>query len=135
MSIRVSHAVGASLLVLWWAPWPTPAAAAEPTELCRNLAARFARAPDQLDLPGLATLGSCITGEIAERVGGTAPSGVPREASPAPAPTPAQETTPQQYAPASDQWERRPPAPRQYGTWPPPAPWIENWPPMSPSER
>lgn len=119
MAIRIRHTLCASLLVLWWAPWGIPRAAAEPSEACRNLAARFARAPDQMDLQALATLGSCVSGEIAGRVGGTAPSGAPEEEAP---PPPAQGSQ-KGAATESDPWEPKPSQGRQYGEWPPPAPW------------
>jgi hypothetical protein len=118
---------GAIFLLLWVTPWGVREAVAEPSESCRNLAARFAAAPEQLDLRALAVLGTCLTTEIGERVGATGPSTAPQEEAPTP-PAPQVGASP---LPAPRQ-EAPPPQARPYGEWPPPAPWTENWPSPNP---
>ena len=127
MGIGIRLGAGALVLGLWLMPWGARRADAEPSESCRNLAARFAAAPEQLDLKGLATLGTCLTTEIGERVGATAPSAVPREEAPTPPAPPGAATPP----PASREGTPRPQA-REYGAWPLPAPWTEHWPSPNP---
>ena len=129
--MRIGVRVGACtiLLLLWLTLWGVSGAEAEPSEACRDLAARFAAAPEQLDLKALATLGTCLTAEIGERVGVTGPSATspaPQGETPPP-PAPQGGTTP----PASQQGIS-PPQARQYGQWPLPAPWMESWPSPNP---
>lgn len=127
MGIAIRLAACATVLLLWLTPWGVRGAEAEPSESCRNLAARFAVAPEQLDLKELATLGSCLTTEIGERVWATGPSAAPREETRVP-PAPQGEASP---PPASREGTSPPPA-RQYGDWPPSAPWSEHWPSPNP---
>ncbi len=98
-----------------------PGLAASPTE-CRDLAARFAEAPADLDLQSLAGLLTCVSAEIQDRAGGPpSPTPSPPEEAPAPTQTPA----PPQASPP----------PRARDQWPPPVPWGGDWPPASPWER
>ena len=112
--------MGVFFLLLWSLSWGIRGAEAAPSDACRTLAARFAVAPEQLDLKALAALGICLTGEIGERVGATEQAQAP-EAEGAPPP----EVLPPPPAPP------QPPAP-PYGAWPPPAPWTESWPSPNP---
>lgn len=123
MRTRIRLGATAIVLLLWLTLWGVREAEAEPSESCRNLAARFAAAPEQLDLKALATLGTCLTTEIGERVGATGPSAAPQEGTPTP-PVPQGGASP----PPAPQQETSPPQARQYGQWPPPAPWAESWP-------
>ena len=127
MGTRVRLGAGAIVFLLWLTLWGVREAEAEPSEACRDLAARFAAAPGQLDLKALATLGTCLTTEIAERVGAAEPSTGPREQTPAP-PTPPGGASP----PPASQEGASPPQVRQYGQWPLPAPWTESWPSPNP---
>jgi hypothetical protein len=127
MGIGIRLGAGAIVLVLWVMPWGVRGAEAEPSESCRNLAARFAAAPEQLDLKALATLGTCLTTEIGERVGATGPSAAPREETPTP-PAPQEEPSP----PPASREGTSPPQARQYGDWPPRTPWMEHWPSPNP---
>lgn len=127
MGIGIRLGAGAIVLLLWLTLWGVRGAEAEPSEACRNLAARFAVAPEQLDLKALATLGTCLTTEIGERVGATGPSGTPQEETPTP-PAPQGRASP----PPASQQGTTPPQARQYGEWPLPAPWMENWPSPNP---
>ncbi len=129
MGIGIRIGAGAIFLLLWLALWGVPGVEAVPPEACRDLAARFAAAPEQLDLKALATLGTCLTTEIGERVGVTGPSAAP--ASPqgeTPPPPPPQGGA----SPPASQPGTSPPQARQYGQWPLPAPWTESWPSPNP---
>jgi hypothetical protein len=124
--------VGAILLLLGLLAWGLQGAEAAPSEACRLLAARFASAPEQLDLKALASLGICLTGEIAERVGAAEQAEAPEAESPIPpqAIPPPPEPTP--LPPPPPPLPAAPWAPlpvRPYGDWPPSAPWMGTWPP------
>lgn len=130
MGITMRLSAGAIVLLLWLTLWGVRGADAEPSEACRDLAARFAAAPEQLDLKALATLGSCLTTEIGERVGAAGTSAAPaapREETPTP-PAPQGGASP----PPTSQQGASPPQARQYGQWPLPAPWTESWPSPNP---
>jgi hypothetical protein len=129
--MRIEIRVGACtiLLLLWLTLWAVPGAEAEPPEACRDLAARFAAAPEQLDLKALATLGTCLTNEIGERVGVTGPPVAP---APPQGETPPPLAPPGGTSPPASQPEISPPQARQYGQWPLPAPWTESWPSPNP---
>jgi hypothetical protein len=123
---RVGGRLGAivTLLLLGSLSWGLRGAEAAPSEACRILAARFAAAPEQLDLKALATLGICLTGEIGERVGAAeqAEAAQPESAPPPeaiPPPAPPEPPAPPPAAPPT----------RPYGDWPPSAAWREIWPP------
>ena len=132
MEIGGRVGAGAFLLLLWPLSWGIGGAEAAPSDACRTLAARFATAPEELDLRGLASLGICLTGEIGERVGAIeqpeapeAESAPPPEVVPPPA-APPQPPPPPPPLPVAP-WEPLPPRP--YGDWPSSAPWTESWPP------
>jgi len=127
MGIRIRVGAGVIAFLLWLTPWGVREVEAEPPEACRDLAARFAVGPEQLDLKALATLGICLTTEIAERLGATGASAAPREQTPAP-PLPQEGAPP----PPVPQEGASPPQARQYGQWPLPAPWTESWPSPNP---
>lgn len=125
--------VGVGLLLFWSLPWGIQGAEAAPSDVCRTLAARFAAAPEELNLRELASLGICLTGEIGERVGATEPAEAPEAESPPPPaaispPPPALPQPPPPPPPLpTAPWEPLPLRP--YGDWPPAAPWTESWPP------
>ena len=127
MGIGIRLSASAIVFLLWLTLWGVRVAEAEPSEACRDLAARFAAAPGQLDLKALATLGTCLTTEIAERVGVTGPSAPPPEQTPT-LPAPQGGVSP----PPASQEGASPPQARQYGAWPLPAPWVESWPSPNP---
>lgn len=117
---RVSIFVIVPALSLWFSG-PGPASA-EPSAECRDLAVRFANAAAGLDMTSLAGLMACVSAEIQNRTGGTAPApppGPPQEAPPVPAPA----------QPPS------PPPTRERGQWPAPAPWGGAWPQAAPWDR
>ncbi len=100
-----------------WLSVPAPAFA-DPSAVCRDLAARFATAATELDLQALAGLMTCISAEMQDRAGG--PIVVPPSGVPAPPPSPS--------------------SARQSGGWPssqwPPSPsWDSTWPPVGPDVR
>lgn len=97
-------------------------AGAELSAECRDLAARFAKAGAELDLRALAALMTCVSAEIQDRTGGTAP---------APPPSPPEEAPPAP-APAQPMW---PPPTSQRAQWPPSAPWGGPWPSVGPDVR
>ena len=71
------------LVALVFGPWlsvPAPALA-DPSAVCRDLAARFATAATELDLQALAGLMTCISAEMQDRTGGPR-SWFPRPESP-----------------------------------------------------
>lgn len=113
-----------SLGIAFWEVDTTPA---EPTEACRELAARFSTAPGQLDLKSLAMLGICVTTELGERTGAAEPStGPPGGAVPPPSP-------PNTGGPPPAPGESaKPPQARRYGDWPLPPSWTESWPSPNP---
>ena len=134
MEIGDRLGAGVILLLLWSLSWGIRGAEAAPSDACRTLAARFAAAPEELDLRGLAALGICLTGAIGERVGATEPAEAPEaESVPPPEVVPPPAAPPQPPPPPPPlpvaPWEPLPPRP--YGDWPPSAPWTENWPPSS----
>jgi hypothetical protein len=129
MGIRVGLSACAVGLVLWLIPWGVRGAAAEPSDACRELSARFAGTPEQLDLQALARLGACLITEIGERLGAMEPSAGAREETPSLL-TPQGETA----SPSPTREGTSPPLARRRGEWPPPAPWTESWPPPSPWE-
>ena len=124
MEIGGRVGAGAFLLLLWPLSWGIGGAEAAPSDACRTLAARFAAAPEELDLRALATLGICLTGEIGERVGAIEQPEAPEAES-----TPPQEAAPPPPAPPQPPPPPAPPPARPYGDWPSPAPWMETWPP------
>lgn len=129
MGVGIRLGAGAIVLALWSAPWGIRGAAAEPSESCRDLAARFAAAPQQMDVKELATLGTCLATELAQRVGATAPPA----ASPSPEQPPAPSAPQGEGAPPSPSGERKAlPQARPYGEWPQSAPWMESWPSPNP---
>ncbi len=130
MVVGVRLGVCCIVIGLSLAAWGVPRAGAEPAEACRDIAARFASAPEQLDLKALARLGACVTTEIGDRVGTTEPSATPREET-APPPLPREEPAPAPAPPG----EASASSDRRWGEWPAPAPWMENWPPASPWDR
>ena len=110
--IRISIA----LVALWLAAWGADPAHADPSDACRDLAARFANSAEQFGLGSLASLIACVTAEIQDRAG---------DAESAPPPTPRQDTS---TPPAPEPQAATPPA-REWGSWPLRAPWA-----FSPSE-
>jgi len=127
---RAGCLIVCSLFVsLGMAFWELDASAAEPTEACRALAARFSTAPGQLDLKSLATLGICVTMELGERAGATEPSTAPPGGAGPPPSSPEVGGPPP--APGVN---ATPPPPRQYGAWPTPPSWTgtESWPSPNP---
>ena len=127
MGMGIRLRVGATVLLLWVTLLAVRGADAEPSESCRNLAARFAAGPEQLDLKALATLGTCLATEIVERVGAAEPSPAPGGEAPAQQ-SPQAEASP----PPASREGSSPPQARRYGDWPLPAPWTENWPSPNP---
>jgi hypothetical protein len=127
MGIKIRLGAGAIVFLFWLTLWGVRPAVAEPSEACRDLAVRFATAPGQMDLKALATLGTCLTSEISERVGAPGPPA----ASPAETPPP---PVPQGGAspPPTSQQGASPPQAYQYGDWPLPAPSMESWPSPNP---
>jgi len=124
MGIGGRLGAAAVFLLLWSLVTGIRGAAAAPSDTCRALAARFAAAPEELDLKALASLGICLTGEIGERVGAIEQPEAPEaESAPPPeaAPPPLAPPPPPPLPPA-------PPPTRPYGDWPPSAPWTESWP-------
>ncbi len=85
---------------------------AEPSAVCRDLAARFATAATELDLQALAGLMTCVSAEMQDRTGG--PMVVP------PPPPPAPTRGPGEWPPSQ---------------WPPSSPWGSPWPPVGPDVR
>jgi hypothetical protein len=68
--------------------WGATCARAEPSDVCRDLADRFAKFPQQLDVGSLTRLGSCVTTEIGDRLAAPEPPSPPasrEEAVPPPA--------------------------------------------------
>ncbi len=126
MRVGTRLGAGAMALLLWSTPWEVPRAQAEPSQPCRDLAARFASAPGEMDVKDLATLASCLAAEIAARVGATGPSGVTPEEAPPPLMPP--ETAP----PPPPQEGTSQPLTRRYGEWPTPPEWKESWPSPNP---
>jgi hypothetical protein len=127
MGIGARLGAGVILLLLWSLSWGIRGAEGTPSDACRTLAARFAAAPEELDLRGLAALGICLTGEIGERVGATEPVEAPEaESAPPPEVVPPPAAPPQPAPPPP-----APPPALPYGNWPPSAPWMEDWPPSS----
>jgi hypothetical protein len=123
---RLVRLSACSLFVfLGLASWAVDVAAAEPSESCRDLAARFATAPAQLDAKSLAKLGGCITNELGERAGAVEPPTPPEGAAPPPPPEPA-------VPPPAPGVGTSSPLARRYGDWPLPAPWTEYWPSPNP---
>ena len=99
------------LVALWLTAWGADPAYADPSDACRDLAARFANSAGQLGLGPLASLIACVTTEIQDRAGdaeSTPPPAPQQDASPPPAPAP-QPATPQA---------------REWGSWPLRAPWA-----------
>ncbi len=135
MEIGGRLVAGVILLLLWSLSWGIRGAEAAPSDACRTLAARFAAAPEQLDLKALAALGICLTGEIGERVGAIEQAEAP-EAKSAPPPQvlqpspPPPQPPPPPPPPPVGPWEPLPPRP--YGDWPSSAPWTESWPSPNP---
>ena len=126
--VRASHLFVCSLIAgLGMAFCGADAAAAEPTEACRDLAARFSTAPGQLDLKSLATLGICVSTELGERAGAAEPSTAPPGGvGPPPSPPNTGGPSPAPGAGAT------PPLTRRYGDWPLPQSWVESWPSPNP---
>ncbi len=122
MRIRALVIACALVVILGPASRGIDIVAAEPSAFCRNLAATFWTAPEQLDARSLARLGACVITEIEERVGATEPSMEP-DAGAAPSPPPAAFLPPPVPSDAMES-----PVTRRYGDWPPPATWIGNWP-------
>ena len=110
--IRISLALAA----LWLTAWGADPAHANPSDACRDLAARFANSADQIGLGSLASLIACVTAEIRDRAG---------DAESTPPPSPRQDTSP---PPVPEPQAATPPA-REWGSWPLRAPWT-----FSPSE-
>ena len=127
MGVGIRLAAGAIVLALWSVLWSVRGAEAEPPESCRNLAARFASAPEELDVKALATLGSCLATEIAVRVGATGPSAASSGEAPTPS-APQEEVAP----PPPPQEGASQPQTRRYGDWPAPPAWMERWPSPNP---
>lgn len=100
------------LMILWLGLWGATCARAEPSDVCRDLADRFAKFPQQLDVGSLARLGTCVTTEIGDRL-----------------------AAPEPPSPPASREEAVPPPARQRGNWPPAAPWPGNWPPQAPWDR
>ena len=126
MRVRVRVSACSLVITLGLASWGIDIVAAEPSAFCRDLAARFATAPAQLDARSLARLGACVLTEIEERADGTVPPTRPSEGA-APSPPPAVVLPPP--APSDD---TQSPVTRQYGDWPLPAAWTESWPSPKP---
>jgi hypothetical protein len=101
------------LIPLWWGV----GTAAEPSDICRDLAGQFAKAPAELDARYLAALMLCVSTEVGERLQVAQvmpPASVQAETAPAPAPAPEESAAP--------------PPRRMYGDWPQPSPWVGDWP-------
>ncbi len=133
-----------------------PDVQAQTADACRELAARFAEAPEQLSAENLVTLSQCVTLELAARTtAAAAPEGespnpvvteaplpppVPPNVFPSPPvaspviaspiiPTPEDAAAPPPPAPGQP---AAAPQPRAFGQWPPPARWG-TWPDANPS--
>jgi len=105
-------------------------ASAEPSAECRDLAARFANAPAELDLGALAGLMTCVGAEMQDRTGGRALPPPPRPPEPVPpSPPPAPPPSPAPAPPPS------PPPSSFREAWPPSAPWGSPWPSVGPDVR
>jgi hypothetical protein len=129
MCSRVRVRAFSLVVVLGLVSWGLDMAAAEPSALCRDVAAGFATAPAQLDARSLARLGTCVMTEIEDRAGAAEPSTGPSESTP-PLPSPAMVLPP--VAPSeATQSALRP----RYGDWPLPAAWMEDWPSPGPWQR
>jgi len=129
MCSRVRVSAFSLVVVLGLVSWGHDMAAAEPSALCRDVAAGFATAPAQLDARSLARLGTCVMTEIEDRAGVAEPSTGPSESSPLP-PSPAVDLPPAAPSDAT-QSALRP----RYGDWPLPASWVEDWPSPGPWQR
>ncbi len=116
--VRIGVAISV-LILLWWGV----GAAAEPSDVCRDLAGQFAKSPGDLDTRYLAALMLCVSTEVGERLQVAQvmpPTSVQAETVPSPAPAP---------APAPAPEESVAPLPRRmYGDWPQPSPWVGDWP-------
>lgn len=116
------------LLALAFAVWGVAVSAAEPPAECRDLSRRFANNREQLAIPSLAKLGTCITTEIGAQAATPASSatrqmeGTPSAASQADASTPSA-TRKAASAPLVRPWGIWPSSPPWPGLWPPPSPW------------
>ena len=114
-----------SIVFFCLAFWMVGLANAEMSDVCRDLAARFADPSQQLDLNSLASLLACVTTELQDRVVAAPipPQPVRQVAPPPPPPPPAPE-------------QQTPPPPRQeWGAWPSPAPWGVYPPQSSPWDK
>jgi hypothetical protein len=122
MRTVVRLGICSAIVILWLASWRVDIASGESSEACRNLATQFAEASEELDLSSLASLITCVTTEIQQRlpVANNTPQPVPQEAAPPP-PAPAQQISSPQR--------------QDYGAWPSPAPWSVNPPQSSPWDR
>jgi hypothetical protein len=98
-----------------WLAAPAPAIA-EPSAECRDLAARFASAPGELDLQALAGLMTCLSAEMKDRTGGLIVVSPPRPPAPL---LPPRAGEPEEWAPS--QW--------------PASSWGPSWPPVGPDIR
>ncbi len=131
MSAGIRFRAGLIVAVLWVLPWGIRGAEAEPSASCRDLAGRFSAAPEAMDLPALAMLGSCLATEIGVRVGvAEPPAGSSEEVPIPPAPS-----TPQEVLPPPPPETVTPQAQtRRYGDWPTPPAWTgtESWPSPNP---
>jgi hypothetical protein len=126
MRTGVLVGVCSALVVLCLASWGADPAQADPSDACRDLAARFANSAGQLGLGPLAALIACVTAEIQERAeeAGTAPPLAPhQDVSPSPALPPAPE--PQAATSPTREW----------GSWPLRAPWAFSPPETSPWDK
>ena len=110
--IRISLALAA----LWLTAWGADPAYANPSDACRDLAARFANSAEQFGLGALASLIACVTAEIQDRA---------RDGESTPPPAPQLDTSP----PSASGPQVATPPPREWGSWPLRAPWT-----FSPSE-
>jgi hypothetical protein len=115
--MRTGALVGvcSALAVLCLASWGADPAHADPSDACRDLAARFANSAGDLGVGSLASLITCVTAEIQGRADDAegAPPPAPQQVVPPP-PTP---------PPAPEQQAATPPA-REWGSWPLRAPWT-----------
>ena len=111
MSTGARIRVSLAFVALWLTAWGAEPAHADPSDACRDLAARFANSAEQVGLGSLASLIACVTAESQDRAGEaetTPPPSSPQVATPPPAPEPQAAISP----------------PREWGSWPLRAPWT-----------
>ena len=102
---RILYVTLWSGMSLAWGVGTAGVAAADPPQFCRDLAAQFGTAPDQVDANSLATLGACVMAAIKER------SDTPSQSAP----------SEQQQSPGNSPIDKP-----GWGQWSAPPPWSDS---------